>query len=188
MTLLYKLTDENDRTRGDTQWGEGIEVVTSGEGELCGPGFTPAYAHPLLAVLLNPVHADFKNPRLWLSDGDVAKNEHGLKVGCTRLKTIRRLELPTVTLIQRVAFGVLAAREVCLVPHWLAWADGWLSGRNRSGSAAANAAANAAYAATRAANAANAATRAANAAYAATRAGKSLDLVALARQAVKVAP
>lgn len=53
----YKLTDENHQTRNETQWGENITHYTNGEGELCGPGWLHYYNDPLLAVLLNPVHA-----------------------------------------------------------------------------------------------------------------------------------
>ena len=63
--MLYKLTDENDRTYNDTQWGEGVTHETSGEGKLCGEGWIHAYIDPLLAVFLNPIHACFTNPHMW---------------------------------------------------------------------------------------------------------------------------
>jgi hypothetical protein len=132
---LYKLTDRNGQTRNRTQWGEGVEHTASGEGDLCGPGWLHAYTHPLLAVLLNPGHADIREPILWEADGDVGKTDHGLEVGCTRLKTIKQIPLPKITTEQRVYFAILCAMEVCDDPAWRRWAQDWLSGKNRSAEA-----------------------------------------------------
>jgi len=134
MTTLYKLTDAHDRTYGGCQWGEGVEVVTSGKGNLCGPGFTHWYTDPLLAVLLNPIHAklDLSTAHLWKGEGEVAEPAHGLKVGCTRARTLRRVELPRVTRAARVRFGILCSLEVYTEPNYRKWADGWLSGKDRS--------------------------------------------------------
>ena len=62
---LYKLTDGDGQTMSGTQWGPGVSHSGTGEGELCGPGWIHAYEHPLIAVLLNPIHANIQNPRLW---------------------------------------------------------------------------------------------------------------------------
>ncbi|KKL58315.1 hypothetical protein LCGC14_2226540, partial [marine sediment metagenome] len=59
---LYKLTDSNDQTYGKTQWGPGIEHAASGKGPLCTEGWLHAYTDPLLAVLLNPIHGNYKDP------------------------------------------------------------------------------------------------------------------------------
>ena len=85
--LLYKLTDAQAQTHGDTQWGDNVEHTAPGTGPLCSAGWIHAYTDPLLAVLLNPIHAKFSSPRLWEADGDVGATDHGLKVGCTRLRT-----------------------------------------------------------------------------------------------------
>ena len=185
MTILYKLTDEHDRTHGGCQWGEGVEHVTDGHGNLCGPGFTHWYTDPLLAVLLNPIHANFQNPHLWEGEGDVAKTARGLKVGCTRGKTLKRLPLPEISLTQRVVFGILCAKTVYTDTAWNKWANDWLSGVDRT-RAAATAAADAAYAADAAAYAAShAASHAAS--YAASH-SVYLDLIAVAHQALAVEP
>jgi hypothetical protein len=185
---LYKLTDENDRTYGGCQWGEGVEHTASGEGDLCGHGWLHAYTDPLLAALLNPIHADFQNPHLWEADGDVGCSDCGLKVGCTRLRTTQQIPLPEVTLEDRVRFGILAVKKVYYNPRWTEWADDWISGADRSARSAKRAAAEAAWAAARAAAeaawaaaraAAESARAAARAAWAAARAA-ALDLPAIA--------
>jgi hypothetical protein len=198
---LYKLTDENDRTYNNTQWGENVTHTASGKGDLCGPGWLHAYTNPLLAVLLNPIHAGFKSPHLWEAEGRIYKTDKGLKVSTKKLATIRRMKLPPIYATQRIAFGILCAKKVYTDKKFVRWANEWLSGKNRSETAAwaayaaanaanaaayaANAAAYAAYAAAyAAANAANAAAYAANAA--AYAADKSIDLVSIAHKAMKV--
>jgi hypothetical protein len=141
MSLLYKLTTADLKTRkgesNETTWGEG--VTHSGDttfSELCSPGFIHAYTHPLLAVLLNPVHADIPDPVLWECEGEGVISDRGLKVGCRRLTTVRRIPLPSVSTEQRVRFAILCGKAVCSDPQWLWWADGWLDGRDRTGAAA----------------------------------------------------
>ena len=135
---LYKLTDEHDQTYGGCQWGPGVTVETSGKGGLCGPGFTHWYTHPLLAALLNPVHGRFNldTAHLWEGEGEPVKTDYGLKVGCTKATTLRRVDLPKATTAQRVRFGILCAMAVYTSVEWRAWAEGWLSGADRSKEAA----------------------------------------------------
>jgi hypothetical protein len=115
-----KLTDKNDKTKNNTQWGEGVTHTTSGEGDLCTFGWIHYYDSPLLAVLLNPIHGDFQKPHLWKVkvDGRI-KEDHGLKFGATSLTTLKRIELPEITTEQRVIFGILCAVEVSRSRHGL---------------------------------------------------------------------
>ena len=202
MTTLYKLTDADGRTYGETQWGEGVTHTTDGEGELCGPGWLHAYTDPLLAVLLNPIHANVTSPRLWECEGEVGQSDHGLKVGCTSLTTTREIPLPVVTTEQRVRFAILCAWEVCEDSAWRVWATGWLDGSDRSKAAAEAAAectamAAAAWAAECAAMAAAAwaaawaearamAAAAMAAAMAAAGAPRELNLASIAQRAMEV--
>lgn len=132
---LYKLTDENDQTRSNTQWGENVTHEASGEGELCGPGWLHAYTHPLLAIFFNPTHAMFKNPHLWTAEGEIEK-EDDRKVGCKKLTTIEQIPLPTITTEQRITIAILAVKTICADEMWNDWADNWLNGKNRSTDAA----------------------------------------------------
>ena len=152
---LYKLTDANDQTHGNpqapttVQWGPNICIETSGEGDLCGPGWTHWYTDPLLAVLLNPIHAesDLATAHLWEGHGGEGetRDDHGLKVGCTRGTTVRRVELPVVTTEQRIRFAIRCAWAVYHDQVWRSWAVALLSGADRSRAArAARAAARAA--------------------------------------------
>ena len=161
MIKLYKLTDSCGKTRNGTQWGPGISHSGTGEGGLCGPGWIHAYEHPLIAVLMNPIHANLPNPRLWEAEGEVGLRDGQIKCGCATLTTIREIPLPSITTEMRVRFGILCAKEVCAYPAWNAWADRWLSGEDRTQAARARAARTAWAAATRARAAAREAARAA---------------------------
>jgi hypothetical protein len=198
---LCKLTTKDDMTHGGMGWGPGVAHTVKGKPALCSPTVLHAYRSPLLAVLMDPGQAEFgPSAHLWEAEGEVVIDD-GAKVGCQTLTTVRRIDLPVVTTAQRVRFAILAAKAVCHDPTWTAWADGWLSGKDRSATfAAANAveidatayATHAAHAATHAATAAldaDAALVAVNAAYAAFAAAcpadpAKVDLVALAEQAV----
>jgi hypothetical protein len=135
--ILYKLTDEHDQTFGETQWGEGVTHTAPGTGDLCTSGWIHAYHDPILALFLNPVHAQFKHPHVWEAHGVVGMTDHGLKVGCASLTTVRRINMPTITTERRVRFAVRCALAVCSDAGFRAWAVSWLSGANRRQSAAA---------------------------------------------------
>ena len=194
--IVYKLTKQNLQTYGGYQWKPGITRETDGEGNLCGPGWLHYYHDPLLAVLLNPIHADIANPILWEAEADgLHRDDRGLKGGCTRLTLIRQVDLPQITTEQHVRFGILCAKAVCNDRAWSAWADRWLDGSDRSQEsawAATEAAARAAEAAAWATEAARAvAETAAWAAWEAARTAEAaaestpLDLIAIAREALK---
>ena len=133
---LFKLTDSIGYTWNNTQWGENVTHQATGQGTgLCSDGYIHAYSDPLLAVLLNPIHANFKNPQLWEAAGDVALND-GLKIGCKSLTTVKQLPLPVVSLEQMVRFAILCGKVVCDNQNWNSWADDWLSGKDRTARAA----------------------------------------------------
>ncbi|MDQ6661532.1 MAG: hypothetical protein M3Z24_11265 [Chloroflexota bacterium] len=190
----FKLTDARGRTFNDTQWGEGVTHSTSGEGDLCTNGWVHFYDISELAVLLNPIHAGFSNPQLWEVEwsGKTLDNR-GMKRGATTVTTVSQISTPSISLTQKIAFGILCAKEVCSNAQWNEWANNWLSGQDRTTTAAAATAraAAAAYAAAYAAAAyavadayayanaaaANAANAAAYAAYAAAERKRQADWI-----------
>jgi len=215
MNILFKLTTQEGKTHNETQWGENVTHEATGDIKqgLCSDAWIHAYTHPLLAVLMNPVHADIENPILWEGKGEGEAKFEPLKCGFRKFTTLKKIPLPEVTDVQKVAFGILCAKEVYKDSSWNQWADKWLSGEDRTKSsaaayAAADAAAYAANAARAAANAARAAANAAayasnaayaaayaaraaanaaaNAAYASASKGKELDFVSIALKAMEV--
>jgi hypothetical protein len=144
MAKLYKLTTQDGWTRkkyfNALQWGDNVTHTAKGSGGLCTDGVIHAYLTPELAVLLNPVHAGIAEPLLWECEGEVVASDGQLKVGCKSLTTIRQVPLPEITLNQKAAFGILCVLNVYREPNFVAWAEDWLSGINRSKRAATKAA------------------------------------------------
>ena len=133
---LYKLTDKNGYTRAGYYnaclWGEGISHSGIGKGSLCSEAYIHAYTHPLLAILLNPIHGVYVNPRMWEAEGEIAKSEFCLKVGCVTLTTVKEIPAPIFTPLQRVHFSVLCGKLVSENKKILRWADNWLNNHDRS--------------------------------------------------------
>ncbi len=212
MVTVYKLTTQDNKTRkgysNECTWGRGVTHSGTGQGDLCSPGYIHAYLSPLLAVFLNPVHADIPNPKLWqCSVSTIAISDKNLKVGAVSLKTQKEIKIPIVTPEQRVIFAILcaeAAQEVVKnlfegdekwqityrqkISEFNNWAVDYKTGKNRADAYAAGAAAYAAAAAGAAADARAAAARAAAyAAYAAAAAGAAADAAGAAGAAADAA-
>ena len=134
--IVYKLTDENDKTHGGMQWGKNVTHEADGKSEsLCNNHWLHAYSDPWLAIVMNPAHANFQHPHLWECDGDVGLDT-GDKIGCTKLTTIKRIRKPRPTKTQMRKFAILCALEVYDLWEkydkdgiWKKWADGWLKGK-----------------------------------------------------------
>ena len=162
----YKLLTQDMKTRkgkyNEMDWSDvGEWHEANGEGGLCTAGMIHDYDDPWIAVVMNPAHAAIHDPVMYETERDGPTETDGLKCGCKRLRLVRRVDIPDVPRVQRVAFGILAAMQVCHDDVWLTWARAWLSGEDRSSTSARYAAEAAAYAAFAAA-----ATAAAYAAYA----------------------
>jgi len=144
----YKLTTQGLTTHCGYQWTLGEWRETSGEGELCGPGFLHAYSDPYLAVFMNPHHANIKSPRFFRAEGRGKKlDDRGMKCGFTQMRIVEELPAIEPTLDQRVEFGIRCALAVCSDEKFVKWANKWLSGEDRteSSASAAYAAASASY-------------------------------------------
>ena len=158
MATWYKLTDKDGYTRkgkeNECLWGENITHTATGKGShLCSRDLIHVYQNPLIASFMNPSHADFKNPLLWECEAKGDCNHDGqLKSGFKTVTTIRRIDLPVITLEQRIRISIYCALKQYSAPSFVKWANAWLDGSDRSARAA-EAAARAAWAATRAAEA-----------------------------------
>lgn len=180
MKIFYKLTDADGYTRrgqgGQTLWGEGvIHTVKGKKQELCSDGLIHFYESPEIAIFMDPFHGNYGNDALlWecAVSGRVWR-DGCLKAGAIKCTTVSRIEKPTITIEQRIEIAIKIALKVYHEQPFADWAHNWLSGQDRSASAARAAAWAAAWAAAEAAAwaaawaAAEAAARAAAAAAAA---------------------
>jgi hypothetical protein len=116
---LWKITDAAGRTCEATQWGPGVThtVAPGANPRLCTGDVLHAYRDDVLALLLNPGHANYDPPRLWRAEGEIAVADWG-KVGCFSLTTVEEMPLPAwfteETQRRRVAvtFAILCAEAV----------------------------------------------------------------------------
>ena len=153
MNTRYKLTNQDLTTYNSFQWKLNEWKETSGEGELCTEGWLHCYSNPLLAIILNHIHANIEKPKLFEVEVEgKCKTNFGLKEGWTRMRLVKELALPEISLIQKVAFGILCTLEVYKEEKFILWANNWLNGKDRSKESAA-AATYATYAAYYSANA-----------------------------------
>jgi hypothetical protein len=133
----YKLTNQELQTYKDCQWEIGVSKTTSGEGNLCSSGWLHYYDNPLLAILLNPIHADIKNPRLFECKAEGKHlSDRGLKGGCTKMTLIKEITVPEISKEQKIAFGILCSLEVYKETKYKKWAENWLNNTDRSADAA----------------------------------------------------
>lgn len=96
-------------------------------------GYSPAYSSPLLAAIMRPVHEYDapQAPEARRVAGRVASSD-GLRYRLSPTMDNGPAMLPTPSPEARVTFAILCARSVCQRPGFLEWADGWLSGRDRT--------------------------------------------------------
>jgi hypothetical protein len=127
---------------------------------MCTDQVLHCYASPHQALFLNSIHANIKNPRLFMIECSDLVATDGLKHACKSQTPIKEISLPILTTNQRVAIAIKLALTVSKAVGFVRWASNWLNGTNRTAaSAAAYANASAAYA--------SASSYAASAAYAA---------------------
>jgi hypothetical protein len=89
----------------------------------------------LLAGLLNPIHANISNPRLWECEGEIGKRDGQLKCGCHTLTTVREISISAITMEQYVRFAI-GCTWMSASAEWRTWASGWLTGIDRTAEAA----------------------------------------------------
>jgi hypothetical protein len=127
---IIKLTDEHDKTRNDTQWGENVTHTADGKSTaLCNKHWVHGYRDIYVALLINPTHAFYNPCHAWECEGVVGL-EFADKLGCTSLATINRIDLPDITLEMRREFARLVSLEIYSLwqkydtdGNWLAWAQ-----------------------------------------------------------------
>ena len=139
MATLCKLTDPNMQTWGGVQWELGrIRSVApeTRRSVLCTNGVIHAYHDPLVAIFVNPIHADYSPARLFAAEAPAIVADDGLKCGVYALTLVLEMDVPQPTPLARVFFGIMCAQQGCTDARWNKWAKGYLSGKDRSADAA----------------------------------------------------
>jgi hypothetical protein len=123
---IYKLTTVENKTRkgryNETRWGKEVTVTIPKEERknvMCGEGILHAYTNINLALLMNPIHADFavEEFNIWEAEGELVADGWD-KCGCHQLTTVRQLDIPLWFIDEEtrkdiiVMFAVLCAEAV----------------------------------------------------------------------------
>lgn len=93
--------------------------------------YTSAYAEPILASLMRPVHP---GPlEAWWIIAPVERSD-GLRftVAQDLVRPVLPAELPPVTPEQRIAFAIILGRAVYNTVRFQEWAEDWLTARDRT--------------------------------------------------------
>lgn len=137
--IRYKLsTQERTTHNGFLLPAEGVIFSAANlkdEPRECSDTVLHHYADPRLAVLFNPIHADIRNPRIHKIECDEIGTD-GLKGWARHQRIIEEIDLPVISLEQKVAFAIYCAKPFCNDPAWLSWAENWMNGTDRSAWAA----------------------------------------------------
>ena len=133
----YKLTKKDLTTHNGHEWEVGVEQVIDEPGNaLCSDQVFHFYDSPEVAILLNPAHANITNPVVWEVDCDEVAHD-GVKGGAKRMTLVKKIKAPKFTRLQKQVFAIKCALAVYKENTFVAWARGYLSGKDRSAAAAA---------------------------------------------------
>ncbi len=135
----FKLTDGNNQTYNYCQWGENVTHETKGAGDLCSEGWIHYYRNKYLAVIFNSIHGNYDPKTMHMWQGIATrefKHDKGLKSGCIHFTTTKQIEVPQITIEQRVKFAIYCTLYVYKEKSFITWANNWLVNKNRTASAA----------------------------------------------------
>jgi len=136
----YKLVTQVLQAYGGFQYTLGEWTPMLGGAEtLCNSGWYHVYDHPLLAVLLNPLHRNLARPKLFecTYDGRLrTRDDQGMKRGVRRLRLDKELPLPVITPCQCTRVAIYCAQPIQSCKSWAEWAKSWLRGKDRTSSSA----------------------------------------------------
>ena len=125
---MYKLLTQEKKSHGGFQWEMNKEYRIDKPGkELCSDQVFHCYSHPVLAILLNPIHANINNPRLFEIEVDAITNDDGLKYGTKMQKLVREIEIPKLDIMTKVDFSIRVAMEVYQEDWFTTWAENFLN-------------------------------------------------------------
>ena len=125
--MFYLITDQENKTWGDVQWGENI----SHEQENDNYHFV-VFNSPETARYLYPSCEGTKNPKIWNASGENMSRNDGFRTRFAKLTTISELAFSLPTNEQRINFGILCALNVMLYEPFKTWALKYLRGEDQT--------------------------------------------------------
>lgn len=114
MSTVYKWTDDYDRTLLGMQWGKGVvHIARGGDHPIGCSAWIHAFNDPRTAVLLDysgrNYFTTFEGAGLWVCDAVVGTTKNKLELGCTWLRTRRKIVPPKISLRQMMQLASLCS-------------------------------------------------------------------------------
>lgn len=124
---MYLITDGDDKTLNNVIWTENCTNE-----QYSNPNYLfSVYDDPVLALMMNAAYEGYKNPHLWLVEGE-KDISFGFRHECKKLKAIKKLNVDEPTDIQRISFAILCSIHLMKNQFYKIWAKNYLSGVNRT--------------------------------------------------------
>jgi len=130
----YILADSANRTRNGSRVFPGRSTFSSqASNNIVAQNASDIGASPLVAIMLNPWHAQLENPKmLELHFTSIAiDSSHP-----TIRMNVREVEVPEITTDQKIIFALLTISEIYKNDQFNRWASAWISGSDRSAESA----------------------------------------------------
>ena len=125
--MFYLITDSNNKTWRDVTWEENITHEQNDN-----PNYLfSVYDDPILAHMMNSAYEGFKNPNIWLAEGEVT-NSFEFRYECSKLTAKKQIQVNVPTDDQRIAFAILCSIQIVSNPIYKEWAKNYLSGNDRT--------------------------------------------------------
>lgn len=122
----YLLVDVNGRSRrGQLIEVERANVSRQYRSKILSQNIWECADSPLMAVMMNPLHAECVLPRLFELRGNVEDNQF-------TLHQLHEITVPRVSPEQKLAFSMYCVSASAFDRVFIAWVDRWLTGGDRS--------------------------------------------------------
>lgn len=138
--MFYLITDENNKTWRDIQWGENV----THEEENPNYHFV-VYNSPQVARYMYPCYEGIKNPKIWIASGEnpnairgFPQKLDGFRSNFSKLTTISEFSVELPTNEQRINFAILCAMNVAQYNPFTDWALKYLRGEDQTKESAQN--------------------------------------------------
>lgn len=117
--IVYHIRDIDD-------WLPGKQYTLPGQGNRYGNDWFLTYKNSLVAAFVYPAFENYHNPQLYQCKAVNRTYDDGVRVACTRLTCLKKIDFPDVLLVQRQQLAVMCSLIMYQEPEYIKWANNWL--------------------------------------------------------------
>ena len=120
--MYYLVTDSENQTFGNVVWSENVTHE-----EINNPNkLFSIYDDPIIAHMMNPAYEGYKNPNIWLVEGEKTLS-FGFRHEAQKIKAIKKVDVQPPTDSQRIAFAILCSLHLVNNQAFKFWAKHYLA-------------------------------------------------------------